>query len=286
MKLATVVVDGKTRVGVVEGDRVSLLPVEGGMLELVEDGAGTVKPSHAANGHSLPLNAVQLQAPLQNPSKVVCIGLNYADYAEAGGFTPPTRPLCFAKFPSSIVGPGAEVAWSPSLTAQVDYEAELVVVMGKKARHVSKHDALDYIFGYTCGNDISARDLQNSDGQWVRSKSLDTFAPLGPWIVTADEIADPQQLKIRCAVNRQWVQDSSTGRMIFGIADLIEFLSQAFTLLPGDLIFTGTPAGVGIFRNPPLFLQEGDEVTVEIEGIGTLVNRCRTFEERGGTSPL
>lgn len=276
MKLATVLYEGQERVGVVAGDHISFVNAQGGMLGLIQAGAQGMAQANAANGDRVSLDAVQLVPPIRNPSKIICIGLNYGDYARAGNITPPARPLCFSKFPSSLVGMNGEIVWAESLATQVDYEAELVAVIGKTARYVRKENALDYIFGYTCGNDISARDLQNSDGQWVRSKSLDTFAPLGPWIVTADEIADPQALSIRCLVNDVPVQDSSTREMIFGVAALIEFLSQSFTLLPGDLVFTGTPAGVGVFRNPPLYLGNGDRVAVEIERIGRLTNECRT----------
>ncbi len=276
MKLATVVSGALERVGVVEGDEVTLLDLVGNMLGLIQGGGEVIAAAKAAATEVVALKDVTLCAPIRNPSKILCIGLNYADYGKAGGLTPPARPLCFSKFPSSLIGNGDEIVWDPTLATQVDYEAELALIIGKRARHVKQADALQYIFGYTCGNDISARDLQNSDGQWVRSKSLDTFAPLGPWIVTADEIADPQQLALRCTVNDTVAQDSSTAQMIFQIPALIEFLSQAFTLMPGDLVFTGTPAGVGAFRTPPLFLGDGDRVTVEVEGIGTLSNWCRT----------
>jgi 2-keto-4-pentenoate hydratase/2-oxohepta-3-ene-1,7-dioic acid hydratase in catechol pathway len=221
---------------------------------------------------------VKLTAPIDNVSKIVAIGLNYMDHAEEGNAELPKNPICFCKFPTSLVGPGAEVRWSPSVTGKVDYEAELVVVIGKEARRVPEAAALDYVFGYTCGNDVSARDLQFGDGQWVRGKSLDTFAPIGPWIVTADEIPNPQTLGIRCQVNGQTLQESNTTHMIFGVAYLVHFLSQAFTLLPGDLIFSGTPSGVGVFRDPPVLMRDGDEMVIEIDGIGRLVNRCRTEE--------
>jgi len=183
-------------------------------------------------------------------------------------------PIIFCKFPSAIVGPDAVIRWDPALTRQVDYEAELAVVMGRTARHVSAAEALDYVAGYTLCNDISARDLQFGDGQWVRGKSLDTFCPLGPWLVTRDEIPDPQALAIRCTINGQVMQDSSTSEMIFRVRELIEFCSRAFTLLPGDIIATGTPHGVGHFRKPPAYLKDGDVVTIDIQDIGQLTNRC------------
>ena len=181
----------------------------------------------------------------------------------------------FSKWPSSVVGHRAEVRWDPALTAQVDYEAELAVVIGRTARRVSESAALDYVLGYTCLNDVSARDLQFGDGQWVRGKSLDTFCPMGPVLVTADEIPDPQTLDIACRVNGERVQSANTRQMYFGVAAIISYCSQSFSLEPGDVIATGTPGGVGIFRDPPVLLGDGDEVVVEIERIGRLVNTCR-----------
>ena len=184
----------------------------------------------------------------------------------------------FAKFASALVGHGAEVRWSPALTQAVDYEAELAVVIGAVSRRVEPVQALDYVAGYTCLNDVSARDLQYSDKQFMRAKSLDTFGPMGPWLVTADEIPDPQTLAIRCLVNGEVRQDSNTSDMVFSVAELVSFCSQAFTLEPGDVIATGAPGGVGWFREPRRMLKDGDEVVVEIERVGRLVNRC--VEER------
>jgi len=214
-----------------------------------------------------------------NPSKVVAMGLNYMDHCREQNIEPPKEPIIFAKFPSAVVGPGAAIRWDPALTQQVDYEAELAVVMGRTARRVSAAEALDYVAGYTICNDVSARNLQFGDGQWVRGKSLDTFCPLGPWLVTRDEIPDPHNLAIRCTVNGDVLQDSTTAEVIFRVDQLIEFISRAFSLLPGDVIATGTPDGVGVFRSPQIFLQDGDVVTVEIEGLGQLTNPC--IEGRG-----
>lgn len=216
---------------------------------------------------------VKLAAPVLSPQKIVCIGLNYMDHCREQHVEPPDHPVMFAKYPTSIVGQKDEVTWSPELTQQVDFEAELGVVIGKKARNVKAELAYDYIAGYICVNDISARDLQFSDGQWVRGKSLDTFCPMGPWIVTKDEIRDPHNLSIKCIVNDTAYQDSNTKEMIFKIPALIEFITKAFTLLPGDIVSTGTPDGVGVFRNPKVFLKPGDNVTVEIENIGLLKNK-------------
>jgi 2-keto-4-pentenoate hydratase/2-oxohepta-3-ene-1,7-dioic acid hydratase in catechol pathway len=206
---------------------------------------------------------------------VVAVGLNYREHAAEGGRETPPEPVLFAKFTTSIVGHGAEIRWDPGLTAAVDFEAELAVVIGREARRVTQAQALDYVLGYTCLNDVSARDLQYADKQFVRAKSLDTFTPIGPALVTADEIPDPQTLGIRCLVNGEVMQESSTAQMVHGVAALIAFCSRAFTLEPGDIIATGTPSGVGWFRDPKRLLRDDDEVAVEIERVGRLVNRCR-----------
>ena len=221
------------------------------------------------------LDSVKLMPPLSNPSKIVAIGLNYMDHVRETGMDIPNLATMFCKYPSSIIGPGEEIRWSTTLTDQVDYEAELAVVIGKTARKVSQAEAFDYIAGYTNCNDVSARDLQFVPGdQWLRGKCLDTFCPLGPYLVTRDEITDPQALSIRCIVNGETLQDSNTAEMIYQIPYLIEYLSEAFTLYPGDIIATGTPHGVGAFRKPPIWLMHGDVVTVEIEGLGQLTNTC------------
>jgi acylpyruvate hydrolase len=222
-----------------------------------------------------PLDEVQLAPPLSNPSKIVCVGLNYHDHCREQGTEVPQRPLLFAKFPSTIIGPDDDITWPPHLTQQVDYEAELAVVIGHQGRNIPLDETGRYIAGYTIVNDVSARDVQFSDGQWVRGKSLDTFCPMGPYLVTADEVADPQQLKIKCRVNGELRQDSNTAEMIFKIRELITFISQTCTLLPGDIISTGTPHGVGVFRDPPVFLQPGDVVEIEIEKLGRLRNNVR-----------
>ncbi len=220
-----------------------------------------------------PLAGLRLMAPVQ-PSKIMAIGLNYLDHVLEGGRKPPERPVLFAKFPTAVIGPGDAICWEPALSDKIDWEAELAVVIGRTARRVRAEDAIGYIFGYTAANDVTARDIQQGDGQWVRGKSLDTFCPLGPWVVTADEIPDPHTLPIRCIVNGEVMQSSNTDQLIFRIPVLIEFLSRAFTLLPGDVILTGTPPGVGQYRTPPRFLRAGDRVTVEIDGIGALTNSC------------
>ena len=221
------------------------------------------------------ISSAELLAPVPRPGKVVAIGRNYREHAAEEGVDPPTAPLIFAKWPSSVIGHGAEIRWDPGLTGQVDYEAELAVVVGRRARNVGIEEALDHVLGYTCLDDVSARDLQFGDGQWVRGKSLDTFCPMGPWIVTTDEIVDPQRLAIRCLVDGEILQDANTSQMYFTVAEVVSYCSRSFTLEPGDVIATGTPSGVGAFRKPPRFLRDGERVTVEIEGIGALENVCR-----------
>jgi 2-keto-4-pentenoate hydratase/2-oxohepta-3-ene-1,7-dioic acid hydratase in catechol pathway len=211
--------------------------------------------------------------PIERPGKVICVGLNYRDHAEEQGAKVPERPLLFAKWPTALTGPGDPIVL-PSITAAVDYEAELGVLLGARVKGIRAENALEAVRGYLCANDVTARDLQRADRQFTRSKSLDTFCPLGE-LVPASEVGDPQGLRIRCLVNGEVRQDSTTADMIFSVAELIAFVSEAITLEPGDLLLTGTPAGVGVFRDPPLFLAEGDEVTVEIERVGTLTNPVR-----------
>jgi 2-keto-4-pentenoate hydratase/2-oxohepta-3-ene-1,7-dioic acid hydratase in catechol pathway len=212
--------------------------------------------------------------PIERPSKIVCVGLNYRDHAEEQGAELPKAPLLFAKWPSSLVGPGEAIVL-PRTSTRVDYEAELGVVIGERVKGVSEDNALEAVLGYLCLNDVSARDFQFGDGQWTRGKSPDTFCPVGPRLVPRDEVPDPQALGIRCLLNGEVMQDSTTANMIFSVAEVIAYASAASTLEPGDLIATGTPAGVGVFRKPPRLLQDGDEVTVEIEGIGALTNPVR-----------
>lgn len=292
MRLLTFFDDSRPRLGaLVGGDRVVDLAAAQGavtgqppavttMRQLIEAGpavwarlAEDLARGEAA-AFSRPLASVKLAAPVQ-PSKICAIGLNYMDHVLEGGRKPPERPVLFAKLPTSVIGPGDEIRWEPALSDKIDFEAELAVVIGRTARRVKAADAYNYVFGYTCANDVTARDLQDTDGQWVRSKSFDTFCPLGPWIVTRDEIAEPHDLAIRCEVNGEIVQNSRTDQLIFRVPELIEFLSRAFTLLPGDVILTGTPPGVGHYRQPPRYLRDGDVVTVSIEGIGALTNVCR-----------
>jgi 2-keto-4-pentenoate hydratase/2-oxohepta-3-ene-1,7-dioic acid hydratase in catechol pathway len=230
----------------------------------------------AAVARDLPgdVDAAGRLAPVPRPGKVIAVGLNYHAHAAEGGAAIPAAPMLFAKFPTAIVGHGATVEWDPALTDAVDLEAELGVVIGRAARRVAEEDALAVVLGYTCINDVSARDLQYSDKQFVRAKSLDTFCPMGPVLVTADEIPDPGALGVRSYLNGRLMQDGHTSDLIFSVPHLVAFCSRAFTLEPGDVIATGTPAGVGWYRDPKVTLHEGDVVSVEIERIGRLENTC------------
>jgi len=212
--------------------------------------------------------------PIERPGKIVCVGLNYRAHAEEQGTQLPERPMLFAKWPTALAGPGDPIPL-PAISRSIDYEGELAVVLGSRVKGVSVENALEAVRGYLCANDVTARDLQRADRQFTRSKSLDGFCPVGPELVPAEDVGDPQALRLRTLVNGEVRQDSSTADMIFGVAELIAFVSQAITLEPGDLLLTGTPSGVGVFRDPPVFLADGDEVTVEIERVGSLSNPVR-----------
>lgn len=286
MKLVTYSVGGgSAQLGVVvDGKVINLAEASGGRLpndmrSFIEQGdsalnlAREIASKGSANG--TPESDVKIHAPISNSSKLIAIGLNYMDHVRETGSKVPQLAIMFTKYTTAIVGPGDEVRWDPVMTSKVDWEAELAVVIGKRASKVKEEDAFDYIFGYMNCNDVSARDLQTEKGdQWIMGKSLDTFAPLGPYLVTKDEIPDPNNLSIRCVVNGQVMQDSNTREMIFKIPYLIAYLSSGITLLPGDIITTGTPDGVGMGRKPPVFLRNGDVMTVEIEGLGQLTNPC------------
>ena len=211
-----------------------------------------------------------MTVPIARPGKIVCVGLNYKDHAEEQGAELPAAPLLFAKFTTALIGPGDPIV-IPSIVTKCDYEAELGVVIGTTVRNVSKENAFEAVAGYLVANDVSARDLQFSDGQWTRGKSPDTFCPVGP-MTPRDEIPDPHALGIRAIVSGEVLQDSTTANLIFGVDDVIAYVSQTTTLEPGDLILTGTPAGVGVFRDPQRLLQPGDEVTIEIDGLASITN--------------
>jgi 2-keto-4-pentenoate hydratase/2-oxohepta-3-ene-1,7-dioic acid hydratase in catechol pathway len=275
-RLGVVGPDGHIRSSAALGDG---LPVSmAGLLaagDAALDEVRAAAEAAAASGTPADVDPSEVVAPVPRPGKVVAVGLNYHAHAAEGGAAIPANPMLFAKFPTSVIGPGAAVEWDPGLTEAVDLEAELAVVIGRRARRVGEGDALGYVLGYTCVNDVSARDLQFADRQFVRAKSLDTFCPMGPVLVTRDEIPDPGQLYVRSYRNGQLMQDGHTSDLIFGVPFLVAFCSRAFTLEPGDVIATGTPAGVGWYRDPRILLRDGDLVSVEVEGIGRLENPCR-----------
>jgi 2-keto-4-pentenoate hydratase/2-oxohepta-3-ene-1,7-dioic acid hydratase in catechol pathway len=209
--------------------------------------------------------------PIAAPSKIVCVGLNYRDHAAEASQEIPKQPLLFAKWGNALIGHGEPIRLPP-FVKEADYEAELGVVIGRRIRDIAVDDALDAVAGYLCLNDVSARDIQFLDGQWTRGKSFDTFCPIGPRLVPAKEVSDPQLLRVRCIVNGEVVQDDSTASMIYPVAELIAFASRSLQLEPGDVVATGTPAGVQLGREAPRWLKNGDTVTVDIEGVGTLTN--------------
>lgn len=257
------------------------LPDTSSTLELIKRGAGAVEQVAAlVAGSKQPPGRVAVVAyrideieflPAVYPSKILAIGRNYTDHALEGGSAPPKAPMIFNKLPNSLSAHNAPIVM-PTITDKVDFEAELAVVMGRRARGVTEDEALDYVFGYTLMNDVTAREIQRGDGQWTRGKGLDTFAPLGPFITTRDEIADIHNLDIQGLLNGEVMQSSNTSRMIFNIPFLISYISQGITLEPGDIISTGTPEGVGAFRTPPVWLKDGDVFEVKIEELGTLRN--------------
>jgi len=275
MRLLTFRYQNDVMAGVLAGDAVLPLPWPD-VKSLIESGMDAATEAAAA-AQAIPLADVSLLAPILKPGKIVAIGLNYLDHCLEQGKTPPERPTIFTKFSTAVNHPGGAIRWDPSLTQRVDYEAELAVVIGKRAYRVSEEDAYDYVAGYTCLNDVTARDLQRGDKQWVRGKSLDTFAPMGPVMITADELPDPHGLAIRCWVNGELRQESNTDQLIHTVPKLIAFCSRAFTLEPGDIITTGTPGGVGVYSDPPVFLKPGDEIVVEIASIGRLQNRVGPY---------
>ena len=216
-------------------------------------------------------NSIEIGPCVPNPGKIICVGLNYARHAAESGAAVPTTPILFSKFNNSIAGPNDSIPL-PANAEQYDYEVELVVVIGKTARNVSVDDALNTVFGYCTGNDVSARDLQMRTSQWLLGKTLDKFMPIGPYLVTADEVGDPQNLRLQCWLNGDLRQDSNTSDMIFSVAEVVSYTSQYMTLSPGDIISTGTPEGVILGMNPKVWMKPGDEVVVEVEGLGKLTN--------------
>jgi len=285
VKLVTFIADSRVRPGVIDGDVVvdlaaAGLPVDehGDLMPIVRCGDAMLERVRAAisspTRRDLPLKDVRLAAPLLAPSKIVAVGLNYIDHCKEANLPVPGEPVLFTKWPNSITGPYDELHWPEGVTKEVDYEVELGVVIGRRGRNISEKDALDYVCGYTVVNDVSARDLQFANAkQWDRGKSLDTFCPWGPWIVTRDEIPDPHDLEVRTVLNGREMQKSNTKNLIFNINQIIAYASQGTTLMPGDLIPTGTPFGVGFSRTPPVFLQHGDVCECSVEKIGSIVNK-------------
>lgn len=275
MRIARVQVAESSGYALVDGEAYWRLPFPGDAPTGTLIAAGAFLEAEKCRGVARPMAEAKLLTPIVRPGKIIAIGLNYVDHVAEAGRALPVEPVVFAKFPSAIVGPGAEITWSPALTDAVDFEAELAVVIGRTARRVSREDAPRHVAFYTCLNDISARDLQARDGQWVRAKSLDTFCPIGPWLVTPDDVPDPGNLRITCTVSGERFQDASTADMLFDVPELIHRLSYAFTLEPGDIIATGTPPGVGWFRDPKRPLRDRDHIVVAIERIGELENWVR-----------
>jgi 2-keto-4-pentenoate hydratase/2-oxohepta-3-ene-1,7-dioic acid hydratase in catechol pathway len=262
----------EARLGLLRGEViVDITEVAPNMLELIRRGSSALHAARNLTARAAYAPDAVTYLPAVHPGKILAIGRNYADHAMEGGSEVPTAPLIFNKLPNSLSAHRAPIVL-PAISEQVDYEAELAVVIGQRARRVSETEALNYVFGYTLINDVSARDLQFGDGQWTRGKGLDSFAPLGPFITTRDEVVDVQALKIEGRLNGKAMQSSNTSKMIFKVAYLVSYLSQGITLEPGDAIATGTPDGVGVFRKPPVFLKEGDVFEVIIEGLGTLSN--------------
>jgi 2,4-didehydro-3-deoxy-L-rhamnonate hydrolase len=263
--------EGRGGVGAVQDGEISPLPAPG-MVELISRGPDAALRALEHADERVPLGRVRVLPPVPAPPKLIGIGLNYRDHAAESGQPIPEKPVVFAKYSSALAGPGAAIR-IPADTEKVDYEVELAVVIARRVRDVAPEQALEAVFGYAVFNDVSARDVQFSEGgQWTRGKSFDGFAPMGPYLVTADEVGDPQRLSLATRVNGETLQQGNTAEMIFSVAEIVSFLSRGATLLPGDVIATGTPAGVGAARDPPRFLRPGDEVECEVEGLGILRN--------------
>jgi 2-keto-4-pentenoate hydratase/2-oxohepta-3-ene-1,7-dioic acid hydratase in catechol pathway len=280
MKFVTFEHNGHRHAGVLSDNNVVSLKSAGlsDMISVLAGGAEALKRAAAGvaappAGAAFPLSSVKLCAPVPKPTKIVCVGLNYRDHAIESKMEIPTRPTIFSKYNNTVIGPGDNIV-IPKNTEKPDYEAEFAFVIGKGGRHINAADWRDHVFGYMNLNDVSARDVQLAVSQWVMGKTFDTFAPMGPWLVTADEIEDPHNLNISLTVNGETLQNSNTRELIFKIPELVEFLSSIMTLEPGDIVSTGTPAGVGFSYKPPKWLKPGDEVVVKVDGLGELKNTC------------
>lgn len=279
MRVVTYEDAGKVRPGIVKQDTVVDLSGAGfhSVIELIEAGAEGLAKAEKLAGNApreaqRPLQSVKLLAPVPKPGKLICVGLNYLDHAKETGSEIPKVPTIFNKFNTAVIGPGANIVL-PKASKAPDFEAEFAFVIGRGGRHIAKDNWKDHVFGYTIVNDVTARDYQRATTQWLMGKTFDTFAPMGPWIVTADEISDPHDLDIQLEIDGETLQDSNTRELIFKVPDLIAFLSSVFTLEPGDVVSTGTPSGVGFARKPPRYLRAGEEITVRIPAIGELKNR-------------
>ena len=269
MKLATYTANGQTRTGIVVDDRIIDTGVDGSMIDLIRDW-DRLQPAleaKAAGGGGVPLSTVRLEAPIPRPGKIFAIGLNYADHIAESKMATPERQVWFTKAQTSINGPFDPIEIAKG-TMTADYEVELVAIVGKGGKHIAAEDAANALFGYCVGNDVTERMWQHAGPQWSLGKSFDTHAPIGPWIVTADEVGDPHRLGIRCFVNGEKRQDSNTQHLVYNIWQQVEHLSVGMTLEPGDVLFTGTPGGVGAAMDPRQFLKAGDVVRCEIDGLG------------------
>ncbi len=278
MKFVTFHHDHHAHAGVLQGEQVISLKEAGfhTLLDVIQGGPEALLRIQSAvetnaPGGIFPLSSVKLLAPIPKPAKIICIGLNYREHAIESKMEIPKTPTVFSKYASCVIATGDNIVL-PKNSTKPDYEAEMAVVIGKNGRHIKAADWQEYVFGYTIMNDVSARDFQMATSQWMIGKTFDTFAPMGPCIVTANEIADPHQLDISLTINGQTLQNSNTRELIFRVPELIEYLSSVFTLEPGDIISTGTPSGVGLSFNPPRWLKAGDQVTVKLQGVGELVN--------------
>lgn len=299
MRLATFIYQEQEQIGAVvaKGGATQVIPLgqfdrfPGTMLELIEAGPATWRDLETSLGDEavglIPLDDVQLLAPIPRPRKnVFCLGLNYADHAAEQGVSLPQNLVVFTKAPTTVNAPYGDIPYDPAVSEEIDWEAELGVIIGRPGRQISPENAMDHVFGYTVVDDITARDLQRDHKQYFLGKSLDGACPMGPWIVTAADIADPHTLTLRTRVNGEVKQEGTTADLVFNIPQAIAILSRGMTLEPGDIIATGTPAGVGFARTPPQFLHPGDLVETEVEGIGTLHNRVVRFQSGGNRDSL
>jgi 2-keto-4-pentenoate hydratase/2-oxohepta-3-ene-1,7-dioic acid hydratase in catechol pathway len=272
MRLVRARIDGSVVLGRLEGDSVGILATESDhpRADVLIESLDTGLDLSAAPSSWRTAEEVTVLSPVRQPGKIVCVGLNYRAHAAESGRELPERPLLFAKFANAVVGPDEPIVFSPDDQHEVDYEGELAVVIGSRTSHVAADQALGHVLGYTVANDVSGRHAQFLDGQWLRGKSHDTFCPLGPELVTADEISDVQRLQVTTRLNGEVMQDGSTADMVFSVTEIISYVSRFIALEPGDVVLTGTPPGVGFARTPPVYLGDGDVVEVTISGLGTL----------------